>query len=192
MEINIPMNKASIAIVWLAHWTSVLAHGGHNIHHMQQQPTSFSDPNVIGDQAHLKEHMQGEINTDKPLSPEEMEFHYFRLHDVNNDSMLDGLELLKALSHMMPPMDFQPHEINGKTAVEVESMRSQRTREMMVNYVRKVRLTTTGYVGGIEDSEPALRWLPELPGVQPGQTARRQENEGDAGEDAERRRGGEK
>ncbi|GFR83337.1 multiple coagulation factor deficiency protein 2 [Elysia marginata] len=110
--------------------------GAHNVHHMQQQPTSFSDPNVIGDQAHLKEHMQGEVNTDKPMTPEEMEFHYFRLHDTNNDSLLDGLELLKALSHMMPPMDFQPHEINGKTAVEVESMRNQRTKEMMVNYVQ--------------------------------------------------------
>lgn len=50
--------------------------------------------------------------------------------------MLDGLELLKALSHMIPPMDFAPHEVEGKTAVEVEGMRNQRIREMMGNYVQ--------------------------------------------------------
>ncbi|XP_012935888.1 multiple coagulation factor deficiency protein 2 homolog [Aplysia californica] len=81
--------------------------------------------------------MQGQINTDKSMSPAEMEFHYFRLHDTNNDTMLDGLELLNALSHMMPPMEFAPHEINGKPAVEVEQMRKDRVREMLTNYVRE-------------------------------------------------------
>ncbi|BFZ07653.1 hypothetical protein BsWGS_10692 [Bradybaena similaris] len=109
---------------------------GHGSHHKAQQPTSFGDPNVIGDQEHLKQHMQGEVNTDKAMTAEEMEFHYFRLHDTNNDTMLDGLELLKALSHMIPPMDFAPHEISGKTAVEVEQMKNERTREMMNNYVQ--------------------------------------------------------
>lgn len=55
--------------------------------------------------------------------------------------MLDGLELLKALSHMLPPMDFAPHEIRGKTAVEVENMKNERTREMMNNYVREYLVT---------------------------------------------------
>ncbi|CAG5122046.1 unnamed protein product [Candidula unifasciata] len=109
---------------------------GHGSHHGVQQPTSFGDPNVIGGEEHLKQHMQGEINTDKTMTAEEMEFHYFRLHDTNNDTMLDGLELLKALSHMLPPMDFSPHEISGKTAVEVEHMKNERTREMMNNYVQ--------------------------------------------------------
>ncbi|XP_055879714.1 multiple coagulation factor deficiency protein 2 homolog isoform X2 [Biomphalaria glabrata] len=110
-------------------------HAGHGSH-QTQQPQSFGDPNVIGDQEHLKQHMKGQINTEKPMTPAEMEFHYFRLHDTNNDTLLDGLEILKALSHMMPPMDFAPHEMNGKTAVEIEGMKNQRIREMMGNYVQ--------------------------------------------------------
>ncbi|XP_059147986.1 multiple coagulation factor deficiency protein 2 homolog [Physella acuta] len=110
----------------------VTAHSGHH----GEPPKSFGDPNVIGDQEHLKQHMKGQINMDKPMSPAEMEFHYFRLHDTNNDTLLDGLELLKALSHMIPPMDFAPQEISGKTAVEVENMRNQRVREMMANFVQ--------------------------------------------------------
>jgi len=121
-------------------------HGGHGqghgqgteyMHQQMEPPTSFSDPAVIGDQEHMKEHLKGEINTDNvQMTPEQMEFHYFRLHDANNDTHLDGLELLKALSHMMPPPEFAPHEINNKAAVEVEQMKSQRIREMLGNYVQ--------------------------------------------------------
>lgn len=47
----------------------------------------------------MKEHLKGQIETDKPMTEEEMQFHYFKLHDYDNNSMLDGTELVKAFTH---------------------------------------------------------------------------------------------
>ncbi|XP_038212607.1 multiple coagulation factor deficiency protein 2 homolog [Zerene cesonia] len=35
------------------------------------------------------------------MTPEELEFHYFSAHDFDRNSMLDGLEMLKAVYHTM-------------------------------------------------------------------------------------------
>lgn len=46
------------------------------------------------------EDLEGKIN--KPTSEmteEEMQFHYFKVHDYNNDNKLDGIELISALTH---------------------------------------------------------------------------------------------
>jgi hypothetical protein len=48
---------------------------------------------------HLNEHLKEKINLKNDLSPEEIEFFYFMEHDYNNDSKLDGLELLAAIKH---------------------------------------------------------------------------------------------
>lgn len=54
---------------------------------------------------HIKEHMgeyyQNENMTDelKLDSEEEMEFHYFKLHDYDGNNKLDGLELGAAMTH---------------------------------------------------------------------------------------------
>ena len=44
---------------------------------------------------------QNVINT-KPkeqMSEEELEFHYFKMHDYDNNNKLDGVEIGKALTH---------------------------------------------------------------------------------------------
>jgi len=46
------------------------------------------------------EDLEGQIN--KPteaLSEEELQFHYFKVHDYNSDNKLDGIELISALTH---------------------------------------------------------------------------------------------
>jgi len=46
------------------------------------------------------EDLEGQIK--KPtseMSPEELQFHYFKVHDYNNDNRLDGIELISALTH---------------------------------------------------------------------------------------------
>ncbi|XP_070180765.1 multiple coagulation factor deficiency protein 2 homolog [Littorina saxatilis] len=113
------------------------SHGNENVMNMNQQPTSFHDPSVVGDQAHMREHLKEEIgNVNKEMSPEEMEFHYFRLHDSDNDTRLDGLEILKALSHMIPPgMEIMPHEVQGKTPPEIEQLKKERTKQMLTSLV---------------------------------------------------------
>jgi len=62
------------------------------------------DPNHVHNQQHLREHMQDMLDTEeldklKLDSSEEMEFHYFKLHDYDNNNKLDGLELMAAMTH---------------------------------------------------------------------------------------------
>ena len=48
--------------------------------------------------SHLQEHM--EIPRDvSQMSAEELMFYYFRMYDVDLNTKLDGLELVKALIH---------------------------------------------------------------------------------------------
>ncbi|XP_071080369.1 uncharacterized protein [Haliotis cracherodii] len=108
------------------------AHQGH--HHAETQAVEGFHEAGKNEQ-HIKEHMQNEMNTQRQMSPQELEFHYFRLHDTNNDTMLDGLEILQALSHMLPPNNLQPHEVQGKTEEQVETMRQDRHKLMFKNYV---------------------------------------------------------
>ncbi|CAH1791257.1 unnamed protein product [Owenia fusiformis] len=61
----------------------------------------FHDPTK--DSNHIKEHYEGIANLDEAnMTAEELEFHYFKQHDFDNDSRLDGLEILSALTHLMP------------------------------------------------------------------------------------------
>ncbi len=49
---------------------------------------------------HVLEHLDGVINKPKEqMTPDEQNFYYFKLHDYNNDNMLDGLELVSAFAH---------------------------------------------------------------------------------------------
>ena len=61
-----------------------------------------------------------------------------RLHDSNNDTQLDGLEILKALTHMMPPgMEIMPHELQGKTPPQIEQLKKERVYQMLSGLVSK-------------------------------------------------------
>ena len=48
------------------------------------------------------DHLDGMVNQNRDLdrmSEDEVQFHYFKLHDYDNNNMLDGLELVSALTH---------------------------------------------------------------------------------------------
>ncbi|WAR19052.1 MCFD2-like protein [Mya arenaria] len=111
---------------------------GHNHDHAQippdQRPTNFNDPKFTQDQAHLKEHMKDEINMKERLSPEEMEFHYFRLHDTNNDTHLDGIEIMQAMAHMLPVPDLTLQEKLGKSKEQIDAIMLERQEGMMKYY----------------------------------------------------------
>lgn len=33
------------------------------------------------------------------MTPEELQFHYFNMHDLDRNGLLDGIELIKAITH---------------------------------------------------------------------------------------------
>lgn len=47
------------------------------------------------------EHLEGVI--DKPendMTPQELQLHYFKMHDYDGNNLLDGLELATAITHV--------------------------------------------------------------------------------------------
>ena len=47
---------------------------------------------------HMKEHMDVPIDTSN-MSEQELQFHYFKMHDADGNGKLDGCELVKSLIH---------------------------------------------------------------------------------------------
>ncbi len=43
------------------------------------------------------------------FSSQELQFHYFKMHDADNNNMLDGLELVKSLIHWHDPQNHDPN-----------------------------------------------------------------------------------
>lgn len=113
-------------------------HGGHEHSAIppEQRPTSFNDPKITQDEEHLREHLKDEINMPqgRKMSPEEMEFHYFRLHDTNNDTHLDGVEIMQGLAHMMPVPELEADEKIGKTNEQQAAMMAERYEGMRKYY----------------------------------------------------------
>ncbi|KAL4711109.1 hypothetical protein ACJJTC_009480 [Scirpophaga incertulas] len=59
-----------------------------------------ADSQLLHDKVHIEEDSP-ELTAEalSRMTPEELEFHYFSAHDFDKNSMLDGLELLKAVYH---------------------------------------------------------------------------------------------
>ncbi|NP_001086577.1 MGC83844 protein isoform X1 [Xenopus laevis] len=56
---------------------------------------------VVQDKDHIMEHLDGVV--DKPeteMSPQELQLHYFKMHDYDGNNLLDGLELATAITHV--------------------------------------------------------------------------------------------
>ncbi|XP_053189473.1 multiple coagulation factor deficiency protein 2 [Scomber japonicus] len=59
------------------------------------------DKNMIQDKDHIMEHLEGVIDTpEKEMSPQELQLHYFKMHDYDGNNLLDGLELATAITHV--------------------------------------------------------------------------------------------
>lgn len=48
--------------------------------------------------SHIGEHVGVPVDTSK-MSEQELQFHYFKMHDADNNNKLDGCELVKSLIH---------------------------------------------------------------------------------------------
>ncbi|KAJ4429979.1 multiple coagulation factor deficiency protein 2 homolog [Periplaneta americana] len=68
---------------------------------MGEVPKLTQDTNLLHDTDHIREDLGewvSKVDTRK-MTPEELEFHYFKLHDFDNNTKLDGLEILQAIHH---------------------------------------------------------------------------------------------
>ncbi|XP_026748068.1 multiple coagulation factor deficiency protein 2 homolog isoform X4 [Trichoplusia ni] len=61
-------------------------------------PQLLNPANIAQERDHIQEHMEVPIDTSK-MSEQELQFHYFKMHDADNNNKLDGCELIKSLIH---------------------------------------------------------------------------------------------
>ncbi|XP_072247554.1 multiple coagulation factor deficiency protein 2 [Leuresthes tenuis] len=80
-------------------------------YHQQQPPVIESaahishhgrlDKNMVQDKDHIMEHLEGVIDKpEKDMTPQELQLHYFKMHDYDGNNLLDGLELATAITHV--------------------------------------------------------------------------------------------
>ncbi|XP_017259796.1 multiple coagulation factor deficiency protein 2 [Kryptolebias marmoratus] len=59
------------------------------------------DRDMVQDKDHIMEHLEGVIDKpEKDMSPQELQLHYFKMHDYDGNDLLDGLELATAITHV--------------------------------------------------------------------------------------------
>ncbi|EZA46438.1 multiple coagulation factor deficiency protein 2 homolog [Ooceraea biroi] len=77
------------------------------------------DTELLHDTTHLKEDMgpvADELDFSK-MTKQEIEFHYFQSHDIDNNTKLDGLELLHAIQHT-----FHEHANDEEDTIQSEDL----------------------------------------------------------------------
>ncbi|XP_026841726.1 G-box-binding factor isoform X2 [Drosophila persimilis] len=124
--------------------------GGH--HHGQPQQV-LNTGNIQQERAHIQEHMQVPIDTSK-MSEAELQFHYFKMHDSDNNNKLDGCELIKSLIHWhvedsskKPPVEGTETPDEHKTG----SVYTDKALEDTIDYVLKsMDLDNDGFVDWAE------------------------------------------
>ncbi|XP_026858327.2 multiple coagulation factor deficiency protein 2 [Electrophorus electricus] len=105
------LGKASIWGWLLLLFSCMLCVRSHTSHHGQaagshQEGNAYPsitrlDKNMVQDKDHIMEHLDGVI--DKPesdMTPQELQLHYFKMHDYDGNNLLDGLELATAIAHV--------------------------------------------------------------------------------------------
>ncbi|XP_028845909.1 multiple coagulation factor deficiency protein 2 [Denticeps clupeoides] len=100
-----PSSTWALLLVVSCCWLAVHSHGGS---HGQTQsgtedhhPGMRLDKTLVQDKDHIMEHLEGVI--DKPesdMTPQELQLHYFKMHDYDGNNLLDGLELATAITHV--------------------------------------------------------------------------------------------
>jgi len=71
-------------------------------HNHQQQARTTNVHNVAQDKEHIQEHLKEAgvaVDPTQNMSERDLQFHYFKVHDLDNNDKLDGIELANAMAH---------------------------------------------------------------------------------------------
>jgi len=96
------------------HLQNVQAHPGNDQSESQKSRSHHDSArnNVLhkdiqDEKVHMKEHMDVPIDTSN-MSEQELQFHYFKMHDSDGNNKLDGCELVKSLIHWHDSSNHDP------------------------------------------------------------------------------------
>ncbi|XP_033209156.1 multiple coagulation factor deficiency protein 2 homolog [Belonocnema kinseyi] len=125
----------------------------HHHYSPQKEVKLTQDAELLHDASHLKEDMgplADKLDLSK-LSDQELEFYYFTLHDVDNNTKLDGLEILHAIQHTLHEHD---DEGDNKQLRDSQHKDGEDDLPWIVELIDRVLaeddLDNDGYLGYIE------------------------------------------
>jgi Ca2+-binding EF-hand superfamily protein len=102
----------------------------------EQTGSYLRDPSHVQDKEHIREHMseyykEEDLEEQLDLESEDaMLFHYFKLHDTDNNNKLDGLELYHGMAHTTH--EHKEREEKG------EAPKFTMNHKMLTNFVDRV------------------------------------------------------
>ncbi|XP_071518409.1 multiple coagulation factor deficiency protein 2 homolog [Panulirus ornatus] len=114
------------------------------------KPKILEDNDLLHDKEHLKEELPNYLSMEKieAMSERELDYHYFRMHDFDENLRLDGLELLVAIMHVDGNDDEEEEDakeeeekfqgLSEEDRKAVHSLRQQTRDENMKFYIELV------------------------------------------------------
>ncbi|XP_053407214.1 multiple coagulation factor deficiency protein 2 homolog [Mercenaria mercenaria] len=99
------------------------------------------------DAEHIKEHLKDVVDKPKEqMTEEELEFHYFKLHDYDGNNKLDGTEITKAITH------FHEEETSDqeKKAFEQKVFSDEEIANIVDMVLKEDDLNGDGYIEYVE------------------------------------------
>jgi Ca2+-binding EF-hand superfamily protein len=93
----------------------------------QQRVLHKDKAGIDHEKEHMKEHQQ-HIDTSN-MSEQELQFHYFKMHDSDGNNKLDGLELVKSLIHWHDEANHDPK--SGRPAPEAKIFADEELKNMI-------------------------------------------------------------
>merc|ERR1711928_274074 len=75
--------------------------------HHNHQGQVLNSQKMAQERDHIGEHVGVPVDTSK-MSEQELQFHYFKMHDADNNNKLDGCELVKSLIHWHDESNHDP------------------------------------------------------------------------------------
>ncbi|KAL1465621.1 hypothetical protein WDU94_005175, partial [Cyamophila willieti] len=110
------------------------------------------EPKVLGgmqdmshEREHIKEHFDVPIDTSK-MSEQELQFHYFKMHDADNNNKLDGCELIKSLIHWHEHGQKDPHSGEPIKAPEQKIFSDEELVKLIDPILNMDDLNKDGYI----------------------------------------------
>jgi Ca2+-binding EF-hand superfamily protein len=78
--------------------------------------------------------LEGKVDPTANMTPEQLQFHYFNMHDLDKNGRLDGIELIKAITHFHQENPTNQHKDNNlppplPSEIELEQMIDSILRE---------------------------------------------------------------
>uniref|UniRef100_A0A0M3JHM4 Multiple coagulation factor deficiency protein 2 (inferred by orthology to a human protein) n=1 Tax=Anisakis simplex TaxID=6269 RepID=A0A0M3JHM4_ANISI len=65
--------------------------------------------------------LDGKVDPTANMTPEQLQFHYFNIHDLDKNGNLDGIELIKAITHFHQENPAAGHQGNAPPPLPSEA-----------------------------------------------------------------------